>query len=560
MTSDIEIARAATLLPITAIAAGIGLTPDDIEPHGHHIAKISAPALDSLAAKPRGKLILVTAINPTPAGEGKTTTTIGLGDALNSIGRKTVIALREPSLGPVFGRKGGATGGGRSQVLPMDCINLHFTGDFHAITSAHNLLAALVDNALHYHTPTATGLPLDARHITWRRVLDMNDRALRHIVTGMGHGNAPVRESGFDITVASEVMAILCLADDIADLQLRLGRIRIGRDEAGAPVTAADIGAAGAMTALLVDAMLPNLVQTIGGSPALVHGGPFANIAHGCNSVVATRTAMALGDFTVTEAGFGADLGAEKFCDIKCRSAGLAPAVAVIVATVRALKFHGGAALAEVGRRHPDMLVAGLANLSRHAENMAKFGLPVVVALNAFTTDTPEEHAAIVAHCQDNLGIEAHVCRHWSEGATGAQGLARSVAALADAGVADFRPLYANDLPLTEKLRTVAREIYRAADIALTPAAARQLAAFTAQGFDALPVCMAKTPYSFTADESIRGATTGHILPIRELRLAAGAGFVVALCGDINTMPGLPRLPAANHIGVDATGNITGLS
>ncbi len=549
--------------PIEAIATGLGLAAAEIEPHGHYIAKLSAPTVAALAGRARGKLILVTAINPTPAGEGKTTTTIGLGDALNRIGRRAVIALREPSLGPVFGRKGGATGGGRSQVLPMERINLHFTGDFHAITSSHNLLAALVDNALHFRLPTATGVPLDARSILWRRVLDMNDRALRQIATGMGAGNAPARESGFDITVASEVMAILCLASDIGDLQTRLARIRIGRDEAGTPVTAGDIGASGAMTALLVDAMLPNLVQSIAGSPALVHGGPFANIAHGCNSVVATQAALALAEFTVTEAGFGADLGAEKFCDIKCRATGLAPAAAVVVATVRALKYHGGAALADLGREDPAVLAIGLANLQRHVENLGKFGLEVVVALNAFGGDTPAEHAAVIAHCRDVLGIQAHVCRHWAEGAAGAEALARSIAAIADANpdpATRFRLLYPDAMPLADKLRTVAREIYRAADIVLAPAAARQLQAFESQGHGHLPVCMAKTPYSFTADENVRGATTGHLLPIREVRLAAGAGFVVALCGDINTMPGLPRAPAANHIGVDTAGRITGLS
>lgn len=563
MTSDIEIARAATLRPIADIAAKIGLSADDIEPHGLHVAKLSMTTLARLREAPRGKLILVTAINPTPAGEGKTTTTIGLGDALNSIGRKSVIALREPSLGPVFGRKGGATGGGQSQVLPMEKINLHFTGDFHAITSAHNLLAALIDNSLHYRSPTATGLPLDVRHINWRRALDMNDRALRHVTTGIGTGNAPARESGFDITVASEVMAILCLAADVADLQARLTRIRIGRDEAGTPVTAGDIGAAGAMTALLVEAMLPNLVQSIGGSPALVHGGPFANIAHGCNSVVATTAALALGDFTVTEAGFGADLGAEKFFNIKCRSAGLAPAVVVVVATVRALKYHGGAALSDLGREDAAILDIGLANLSRHVENLQKFGLPVAVALNAFAGDTEAEHSSVMAHCRDTLGVEAHVCRHWSDGASGAEALARTVAALADANTdpsAGFRTLYDDALPLEDKLRAVACEIYRAANISLTATARRQLATFTEQGFGHLPVCMAKTPYSFTADENIRGATTGHLLPIREVRLSAGAGFVVAMCGDVNTMPGLPRSPAANHIGVDAGGGITGLS
>jgi len=563
VTTDIEIARAATLRPISEIAAPLGLGSAALEPYGHHIAKISAAALARLADAPRGKLILVSAINPTPAGEGKTTTTIGLGDALNLIGRKAVIALREPSLGPVFGRKGGATGGGYSQVLPMERINLHFTGDFHAITSAHNLLAALIENSLHFRQPTATGQPLDARSINWRRVLDMNDRALRQVALGMGSGNGPVRESGFDITVASEVMAALCLANDMTDLQNRLGRIRIGRDLAGAPVSAGDIGAAGAMAALLLDAMLPNMVQTIGGSAALIHGGPFANIAHGCNSVVATRAALALGEFTVTEAGFGADLGAEKFCNIKCRSAGLAPAVAVIVATVRALKYHGGVALADLGKADPVALAAGLENLARHAENMAKFGVPVVVALNAFSTDTALEQAQVINHCRDVLGIEAHLCRHWAEGGAGAEALARSVAALADANpdpALRFRTLYPDAMPLEEKLRTVAQEIYRAADISLSPAAARQLKAFTDQGFGKLPVCMAKTPYSFTANEKLRGAVSGHTLPIREVRLSAGAGFVVALCGDINTMPGLPRDPAANHIGLDDQGRIVGLS
>jgi formate--tetrahydrofolate ligase len=560
MTSDIEIARAATLRPITEIAEGAGLGPDAIEPYGHHIAKLSASGLATLADRPRGKLVLVTAINPTPAGEGKTTTTIGLGDALNHIGRKAVIALREPSLGPVFGRKGGATGGGQSQVLPMEKINLHFTGDFHAITSAHNLLAALIDNALHFRLPTATGLPLDPRHITWRRVLDMNDRALRQLAIGIGRSNGLARDTGFDITVASEVMAILCLATDLNDLQARLARICIGRDEAGTPVTAGDLQAAGAMTALLVDAIRPNLVQTIAGSPALIHGGPFANIAHGCNSVAATRAALALADFAVTEAGFGADLGAEKFCNIKCRAADLAPDVAVIVATVRALKFHGGAALADLGREDSEALSAGLANLSRHVENMAKFGVPVVVALNAFTADTPAEQEQVLAHCRKVLGVSAHLCSHWGDGATGAAALAHSVAELADAGTARFQPLYDDSLSLDDKLRTIAREIYRADDIALSPAATRQLAEFTAQGFGHYPVCMAKTPYSFTADEHIKGATSGHSLPIQQVRLAAGAGFIVALCGDINTMPGLPRLPAANRIGVDASGAITGLA
>jgi formate--tetrahydrofolate ligase len=559
VTTDIEIARAATLRPIADIAEQLGLTPAAIEPYGHHIAKLAPETLKALARRPKGKLILVTAINPTPAGEGKTTTTIGLGDALNRIGRKACIALREPSLGPVFGRKGGATGGGQSQVLPMEKINLHFTGDFHAITSAHNLLAALIDNALHFRQPTATGEALDARSITWRRVLDMNDRTLRSLAAGLGAGNGPVRETGFDITVASEVMAILCLANDIFDLESRLARIRIGKDEAGTPVTAGDIGAAGAMTALLVEAIRPNLVQSIHGSPALIHGGPFANIAHGCNSVAATNAALALAEFTVTEAGFGADLGAEKFLNIKCRSAGLEPAAAVVVATLRALKYHGGAALADVGKPDAGVLQTGLANLSRHVENLGKFGIPVVVALNAFAGDSEAEQQAVITHCRDVLRISAHVCRHWGEGPAGAEDLARSVAALADAGTAAFRPLYTDAMPLADKLRTIAQSIYRAGDIALTPAATRQLNAFTDQGFGHLPVCVAKTPYSFTADEKIRGATEGHILPIREVRLAAGAGFVVALAGDINTMPGLPRAPAANHIGVNAEGEISGL-
>jgi formate--tetrahydrofolate ligase len=569
MASDIEIARAATLKPIAEIARALGLEAGDLEPYGHHIAKIGAGALAraslEAASVAGGKLILVTAVNPTPAGEGKTTTTIGLGDALNRIGRRAAIVLREPSLGPVFGRKGGATGGGRSQVVPMERINLHFTGDFHAITAAHNLLAALIDNVLHFRSPTATGHMLDARTIVWRRVMDMNDRALRQMALGMGAGNGPVRESGFDITVASEVMAVLCLADDMADLQRRLGRMRIGRDVAGNPVTAADIGAVGAMAALLVEAMLPNLVQSLEGSPALVHGGPFANIAHGCNSVVATRTALGLAEFAVTEAGFGADLGAEKFLDIKCRSAGLAPAAAVVVATVRALKYHGGAALGALGEADAGALAAGLEVLARHVENMAKFGVPVVVALNAFASDNASEQQAVLAYCRETLGVAAHLCSHWADGAAGAEALARTVAAVADGPTANgrapaLRLLYPDAMPLADKLRVVAREIYRAGDIVLAPAALRGLAALEAQGFGHLPVCVAKTPYSFTADEQVRGAVSGHVLPITSVRLAAGAGFVVALAGAINTMPGLPRAPAANLIGVDAKGLIEGLS
>ena len=563
MASDIEIARRAVLKPIAHIATTLGLGPDDIEPHGHHIAKLGQAVVSRAAGARPGKLILVTAVNPTPAGEGKTTTTIGLGDALNRIGRKAAIVLREPSLGPVFGKKGGATGGGHSQVVPMERINLHFTGDFHAITAAHNLLAALIDNALHFRLPTATGHPLDERQISWRRVLDMNDRALRDITIGLGQGNAPVRQSGFDITVASEVMAVLCLANDMADLQARLARIRIGKDRAGNFVTAGDIGAAGSMAALLLDAMQPNLVQSLGGSPALIHGGPFANIAHGCNSVVATRTALGLAEFAVTEAGFGADLGAEKFCNIKCRAAGLAPAAAVVVATVRALKYHGGAALADLGRPDAQALAAGLAVLGRHVGNLGKFGMPVLVAINAFTGDHAEEQQAVLTHCRDRLGVAAHLCTHWANGGAGAEQLARDVAAAADGNpdpAARFRLLYEDAAPLADKLRTIAREIYHAADIALTPSAARMLTQFGEQGFGQLPVCVAKTPYSFTADEKMRGAISGHVLPITSVRLAAGAGFVVALAGDINTMPGLPKAPAATLIGVDEGGQITGLS
>lgn len=563
MASDIEIARAATLRPIRDIAGALGLPETAIEPHGHHIAKLSAATLADLGGRPAGKLVLVTAVNPTPAGEGKTTTTIGLADALNRIGRRAVIALREPSLGPVFGRKGGATGGGQAQVVPMEKINLHFTGDFHAITSAHNLLAAMIDNSVHFATPMPSGSAINPRSITWRRVLDMNDRALRSIVSGMGSGNHPLRETGFDITVASEVMAILCLADDVADLQARLARIRVAKDMAGNAVTAGDIRAAGAMAALLLDAMQPNLVQSLHGSPALIHGGPFANIAHGCNSVIATRAALALGEFAVTEAGFGADLGAEKFCHIKCRSAGLAPAVAVVVATVRALKYHGGMALADLGSADAAALDRGLEVLARHVENLRKLGLPVAVAINAFAGDRPEEHAQVLNHCQRTLGAPAHICRHWADGPDGATDLARSVAALADANsepAAAFTPLYATGTDVLDALTTVATGIHRAGTVTLSAAAQKQLAALRAEGLANLPVCLAKTPYSFTADEKIRGAVTGHDLPIRELRLAAGAGFIVALAGDIATMPGLPKAPSAVGIHLDSQGRIEGLS
>ena len=559
MPTDIAIAQAATLRPIAEIAAGLGIAADAIEPYGHHIAKLSDAALAGLAGNTPGKLVLVTAISPTPAGEGKTTTTIGLGDALNAIGRRAVIALREPSLGPVFGRKGGATGGGQAQVLPMAAINLHFTGDFHAITAAHNLCAALIDNALYWGTTD-----LDPRRVTWRRVTDTNDRALRGIVTGLGdHGaNGPARETGFDITVASEVMAALCLASDIADLEARLARMRVGQRRDRTAVTAGDIGASGAMTVLLADALRPNLVQTIAGSPALIHGGPFANIAHGCNSVIATRAALRLGEFAVTEAGFGADLGAEKFFDIKCRSAGLAPAVAVIVATVRALKMHGGVPLGELGVENVAALDAGFVNLARHVENVRRFGVPVVVAVNAFAGDSAAEQDRLVARCAE-LDVRAIVCRHWAEGAAGAVELAREVARVADADAdpaAVFRLLYPDALGLADKIRVIATDIYRAGAVDFAPGVLAELTRFEDAGFGHLPVCMAKTPYSFSADAGLLGAPSGFTLPVTGVRLSAGAGFVVALCGGIATMPGLPREPAAARIRIGADGRIEGLA
>ncbi len=558
MQSDIEISQAAVLKPIQEIATGIGIGVGELEPYGRHIAKLSRDCLARLAHRPSGKLILVTAINPTAAGEGKTTTTVGLGDALNRIGRRAVIALREPSLGPVFGRKGGATGGGQAQVAPMDRINLHFTGDFHAIGAAHNLLAAMVDNAIYWG-----GDPrLDARRITWRRVVDMNDRALRQVAVGLGQGaNGSVRETGFDITVASEVMAVLCLAEGPVDLAERLARIVVGRAKDGTAITAGDLGAAGAMAALLNEAVLPNMVQTLEGTATLVHGGPFANIAHGCNSVTATRAALALGEFAVTEGGFGADLGAEKFLNIKCRSSGLAPSAAVVVATVRALKLQGGIAKDALNAEDVEAVRAGFVNLARHIENLHGFGLPVVVAINAFHSDTAAEQAAIVELCA-GLGVEAHICTHWADGGAGAEGLASAVAALADANADPVHALkltYADDLPLDQKIRTVAQTLYRASDVAFSVAATRDLARFQAEGHGNLPVCMAKTPYSFTADEKRFGAPQGFVLPVDSVRLSAGAGFIVALCGAVNTMPGLPRVPSAERIGVTAQGRITGL-
>ncbi|MBY0613403.1 MAG: formate--tetrahydrofolate ligase [Beijerinckiaceae bacterium] len=556
MPTDLDIAHAATLRPIGEIADKAGIPQDALHPYGKHIAKIDAAFLKSLDSRPRGKLVLVTAINPTPAGEGKTTTTVGLGDALNLIGKKTVIALREPSLGPVFGTKGGATGGGYAQVLPMEAINLHFTGDFHAITSAHNLLAAMIDNHIYW----GNALNIDQRRVNFRRVMDMNDRALRSIVSSLGGAqNGFPREDGFDITVASEVMAILCLARDPADMAARLSRIVVAENRDKQPVTAADIKAVGAMTVLLKDAIQPNLVQTIEGSPALLHGGPFANIAHGCNSVIATKAALALGDFVVTEAGFGADLGAEKFLDIKCRQAGLSPSCVVIVATIQALKMHGGVPKTALKTENLDALAKGLANLGRHVENIRKFGLPVVVAINHFTFDTDAEHALLAKTCRDTFDVEAITCRHWAEGGKGAAALATRVAQICEGGEARFQPLYADDLPLSEKLAKVATEIYRAGEVVLADKAKRQLAAIEAGPYSKLPVCFAKTQYSFAADPALLGAPVGHSLPIRELRLSAGAGFIVAICGEIMTMPGLPRVPAAEAIRLSAEGEIEGL-
>ena len=556
MPTDIEIARAAKLRPIADIAAKAGIPAAALNPYGKFIAKVDTHEITDFETRPDGKLILVTAISPTPAGEGKTTTTVGLGDGLSRIGKRCVIALREPSLGPCFGVKGGAAGGGHAQVVPMEQINLHFTGDFHAITSAHNLLAAMIDNHIYW----GNALGFDTRHIAWRRALDMNDRALRATVSSLGGaGNGFPREDGFDITVASEVMAIFCLATDLDDLEARLGRIVVGRTRDKRPITAAELKATGAMSVLLKDALMPNLVQTLEGTPAFVHGGPFANIAHGCNSAIATRAAMKLSDYTVTEAGFGADLGAEKFFDIKCRKTGLKPAAAVIVATVRALKMHGGMAKDALGQEDLAALQAGLANLARHVGNIRKFGVPPIVAINHFVSDTPAEHELIANFCRNHLGVEAVLCRHWAQGGAGTEELARRVVALAESGEADFAPLYPDTLPLWDKLETIAREIYGADGISGDAKVRARFAELEAGGYGRLPVCVAKTQYSFSADPSLRGAPSGHTVPVREVRLSAGAGFVVAICGDIMTMPGLPRVPAAERIHIDAQGRIEGL-
>ncbi len=553
--SDIEIAREAVLRPIGEIGERLGIPETALVPYGSDKAKVTADFIDGLADRPDGKLILVTAMTPTPAGEGKTTTTVGLGDGLNRIGRNTAICLREPSLGPCFGMKGGAAGGGYAQVVPMEDINLHFTGDMHAIGAAHNLLSAMTDNHIYW----GNGQELDARRVTWRRVVDMNDRALRDIAVSLGGvANGFPRQTGYDITVASEIMAILCLASDRADLQRRLGQIHVGGRRDQSPVTASDLKADGAMTVLLKDALQPNLVQTLEGNPAFVHGGPFANIAHGCNSVVATKAALKLADYVVTEAGFGADLGAEKFFDIKCRKAGLQPDAVVVVATVRALKMHGGIERGALGEEDVAAVERGFANLGRHLDNVAKFGVPAVVAVNRFTADTDAEIAA-VRRLADERGASAHVCTHWAEGGAGTESLAEAVAALADGGDAEFVPIYPDGLPLWEKIEAVAREIYRA-DGAEAPARVKdQLARFEAGGFGHVPVCMAKTQYSFSSDPVLRGAPEGYTIPVREVRLAAGAEFVVAVCGDIMTMPGLPRVPAAEAIGLDEGGEVVGL-
>lgn len=554
LRSDIDIARDATMKPIAEVGAQLGIPPDSLVQYGPTKAKVSMDFIRTLEGRKDGRLILVTAISPTPAGEGKTTTTVGLGDGLNRIGKKAMSCLREPSLGPCFGMKGGAAGGGYAQVVPMEDINLHFTGDFHAITSAHNLLAALTDNHIYW----GNALALDPRRIAWRRVMDMNDRALRSIVNSLGGvANGFAREDGFDITVASEVMAIFCLATDLSDLERRIGNIVVGYTRERVPVTARQLGGDGAMAVLLKDALMPNLVQSIENNPVFVHGGPFANIAHGCNSVLATQTALKLCDYVVTEAGFGADLGAEKFFDIKCRKAGLRPDAAVIVATVRALKMHGGVAKDDLKGENVEAVQRGCANLRRHIDNVRKFGVAPVVAINRFITDTDAELQAVMQAAQD-AGTQAFVCTHWADGGKGIEALARHVADVADSGKADFKPLYPDSLPLWDKVRLIATEIYGAADIA-ADATVRKRFNELQDHYGHLPVCMAKTQYSFSTDPTLLGAPSGHIVTVRELRLSAGAEFIVVITGDIMTMPGLPKVPSANSIRLNARGQIEGL-
>jgi formate--tetrahydrofolate ligase len=553
--SDIEIAREAKSKPIQEVASKVGVPIDAIVPYGTTKAKISFDFIESLKNKPDAKLVLVTAISPTPAGEGKTTTTVGLTDGLNRIGKKAICCLREPSLGPCFGMKGGAAGGGYAQVVPMEDINLHFTGDFHAITSAHNLLSALIDNHIYWGNKSQ----IDSRRIAWKRVMDMNDRALRSIVNSMGGvSNGYPREDGFDITVASEVMAILCLAMDLKDLERRLGNIVIGYTRDKKPVLCRDINAHGAMTVLLKDALQPNLVQTLENNPAFIHGGPFANIAHGCNSVLATKTALKLADIVVTEAGFGADLGAEKFFDIKCRKAGIAPSAVVIVATVRALKMHGGVAKDDLKAENAAAVAKGCDNLKRHIENVNKFGVPAVVCINKFITDTDAEVQEVMK-AAESMGTRAFLCTHWADGGKGTEAIATHVAELVSSGKANFKPLYPDDMSLRDKVKTIVTEIYRGADISCDSAIEARFKELEAGGYGKFPVCMAKTQYSFSTDPNKRGAPTGHIVPIRELRLSAGAEFIVVVTGEIMTMPGLPKVPAADTIRLNEQGQIEGL-
>ena len=554
--SDIEIAEAAALRPILRIGRDkLGIEADHLEPYGHYKAKVALDYIATLKNRPNGKLILVSAITPTPAGEGKTTTTVGLTDALQQIGKKAMLCIREPSLGPCFGMKGGAAGGGYAQVVPMADINLHFTGDFHAIGSAHNLLAAMLDNHIYW----GNALGIDGRRITWRRAIDMNDRGLRQIVSSLGGvANGFPREDGFDITVASEVMAIFCLARDLADLKTRLANIFVGYTRDRQPVRAGELNAAGAMTVLLKEALAPNLVQTLEGTPAFVHGGPFANIAHGCNSVLATTTALKLADYVVTEAGFGADLGAEKFIDIKCRKAGIAPDCVVLVATIRALKMHGGVKKEALKTENLEALKVGFANLQRHIENVHKFGLPVLVSINRFSQDTDAEIELVKTQCA-KLGVEALMADHWAHGGEGATDVARAVVKLADHGRAKLKFLYEDEMPLIDKIRAVATQIYRAKDIAVDKSVRDQLTQFEAMGYARVPVCIAKTQYSFTTNPDLKGAPVDHVIPLREVRLSAGAEFVVGICGEIMTMPGLPRVPAADRIDLGTDGRIKGL-
>ncbi len=554
--SDIEISQSAKKRPILDIAKEkLGIAPENLEPYGHYKAKVSMDYIKSLQAKKNGKLILVTAITPTPAGEGKTTTTVGLTDALNHIGKKAMLCLREPSLGPSFGMKGGAAGGGYAQVVPMEDINLHFTGDFHATTSSHNLLSALIDNHIYW----GNALGIDSRRVAWRRVLDMNDRALREIVCSLGGvANGYPREAGFDITVASEVMAIFCLAKDLDDLKERLGNIIVAYTRDRKPVRASDLKAHGAMAALLKEAIAPNLVQTLEGTPAFIHGGPFANIAHGCNSVVATTTALKLADYVVTEAGFGADLGGEKFIDIKCRKTGLAPDAVVLVATIRALKMHGGVKKEDLKSENLKALEAGMGNLQRHVENVKKFGLPAVVSINRFSADTEAEIALVKEKCR-GLGVEALMADHWAMGGAGAADVAKSVVRVIDDGKARLRFLYPDEMPLFEKIETIAREIYRAKNVTADKSVKDQLKSWEEMGYGKLPICVAKTQYSFSTNPDAKGAPADHTINVREVRLSAGAEFVVAICGEIMTMPGLPKVPAADSIDVNAQGQIVGL-